>query len=272
MKTKLPKEFNYAEAYLTLRCNLGCDYCINSNSTLERKRDEMTGNQWLEKLNGIDFGDVPLTIGGGEPTLHNDFFKIINGLDTKVDLLTNLNFDVVDFICNTSPTSFTESDIPFYHPIRVSYHVGQSNENELIGKTQNLRFNGFNVGIFGLFHPHNINENMKMAWECNQENVPFYQKDFLGIIDDEMYGHFKYPDGLDGDKKRVACRTKELLISPEGDIHKCHRDLYAGQNPLIDFAYKFRECEEFGNCNPCDVKLKTNKYLENIDCQVEVRR
>ena len=31
---KLPKEINYAEAYLTLRCNLDCDYCINDNDEI----------------------------------------------------------------------------------------------------------------------------------------------------------------------------------------------------------------------------------------------
>ena len=220
-------------------------------------------------MNNIDFKNISLTLGGGEPTLHKDFYKIITNLETKVDLLTNLRFDVDEFIENVSPYVFTKSDIPFYSSIRASYHVGQSNEKEIIGKIRKLRDNGFNVGLFSLSHPHNINKNMKMAWLCSQKKIPIYQKDFLGDINGEMYGYFKYPNGIENEKQKVICRTRELLISPEGNIHKCHRDLYKNENPT-DISYKFRKCNNYGDCNPCDVKLKTNKFLKEIDCQVEI--
>jgi len=268
---KIPKEFNYAEAYLTLRCNFNCDYCINDFGGIERKRKEISGDEWIELLNNIDFRDIPLTLGGGEPTLHKDFYKIINNLETKVDLLTNLQFDVDEFIQNVSPDVFTKSDIPFYCPIRISYHVGQSDEKELISETKKLRDNGFNVGVFSLFHPHYINENMRIAWLCAQEKIPVYQKDFLGKINGKMYGYFKYPNGIDNEEKKdVSCRIRELLISPEGNIHRCHRDLYKNENP-VDVDYEFRPCSNFGECNPCDLKLKTNKYLREVDCQVEIK-
>ena len=171
-KIKIPKEFNYTEAYLTLKCNFNCDYCINGD--VDRKRKQISGDKWIKLLNGIDFRKVPLTIGGGEPTLHKDFYKIINNLETKVDLLTNLQFNVNKFIKNVPKDVFTQSNIPFYASIRASYHVGQSNEEELIEKTKKLRENGYNVGIFHLSHPYYINENMKMAWLCSQEKIPIY--------------------------------------------------------------------------------------------------
>ena len=34
MKTKLPKEFNYAEEYITFRCNFDCSYGINKRNGL----------------------------------------------------------------------------------------------------------------------------------------------------------------------------------------------------------------------------------------------
>ncbi len=268
---KLPERYNYAEAYLTLRCNFACDYCINDFDRVDRRREELSGDEWIKLLNSIDFGNVPLTLGGGEPTLHKDFYEIVNGLKTKVDLLTNLSFDVDEFIEKVSPDRFTKSDIPFYCSIRISYHVGQSNEEELIAKTKKLRDNGFDVGIFSLFHPHHINENMRMDWKCAQERIPTYPKDFLGKINGKMYGYFKYPDGVDNKKKKdVQCRTRELLISPEGNIHRCHRDLYRNENP-VDMDYRFRPCSNFGDCNPCDLKLKTNRYLKEVDCQVDIK-
>ena len=96
---KLPKKYDYAEAYLTFECNLSCGYCINKSGGLE-KRKELTAEEWTKGLNKINFGEMALTLGGGEPTKHPEFFKILNGLrrDTKVDLLTNLSFDVDEFI------------------------------------------------------------------------------------------------------------------------------------------------------------------------------
>ncbi len=95
---KLPKKYDYAEAYLTFRCNLSCDYCINKAGGL-KKREELSASEWIKGLNKIDFGETSLTIGGGEPTMHEDFYKIVNGLkglnglnglkEVKIELLTN---------------------------------------------------------------------------------------------------------------------------------------------------------------------------------------
>ena len=52
-------------------------------------------------------------------------------------------------------------------------------------------------------------------------------------------------------------------------IYKCHADLYNHRNPIghileesfnVDELEKFRECDYFGACNPCDVKVKTNRF------------
>jgi hypothetical protein len=55
--------------------------------------------------------------------------------------------------------------------------------------------------------------------------------------------------------------------------------LYKNQNSIgnilddnLEIEDKFRYCEKFGECNPCDLKNKLNKYLNDIDCQVEVRK
>jgi len=273
---KLPKEINYAEMYLTFRCNFACNYCINKISGLE-KRTELSGEEWIKGLDQIDFGDLQLTIGGGEPTLHKDFFQIINNLKPKVELLTNMNFDVDRFIENANPERFNTSKTPFYHSIRASYHVGNSVPEELVKRVKRLNEHKFNAAIFGVRHPYTINENMQMAWLCAKNGIPFYEKDFLGKVNDKFYGFYKYPEGLNGKKKEADCRVRELLIAPDGDIFKCHRDLYHSENSdnnlkeLKPITYDFRKCNNFGECNPCDLKLKTNKYLGGIDCQTEIK-
>jgi hypothetical protein len=277
-KIKIPDSYNYVESYLTFRCNFNCSYCINRYGDL-KKRIELAPEQWMQALNRLDFGEIPLTLGGGEPTLHKGFYEILNGIkkETTIDLLTNLQFDVDEFLSETTPERFTRNPKPYYHSIRVSYHVESSDKKELIRKAALLQDKGFNIGIFGINHPYYINDNMETGFLCSRVGVPFYVKDFLGEVDGRMYGFYKYPGGLDGKRKSCECKTRELLIAPNGNIHRCHRDLYEDENiiaNILDENYEikeiFRPCNNYGECNPCDVKNKTNRFLKGIDCQVEI--
>jgi len=285
---KLPETYNYAEAYLTFRCNQGCSHCINHIGKFT-KRGELMAEGWTKALNKIDFGSVPLTLGGGEPTMHPAFYDIVDGLETKIDLLTNLSFDTEEFIKKVNPDKFTKSETEFYHSIRASYHSEKMDRKELLGKAKRLQNAGFNIGIFGVRHPYNINDNMAMAFMASKSGVPFYEKDFLGVVDGRLYGFYKYPKGINqvthdesgGEyplRKTVECKTRELLIDPIGSVYRCHRDLYAGEwsiGNITDDKFRiddiFRTCHNFGECNPCDVKLKTNKYLKGVECEVEIK-
>ena len=274
---ELPESFNYAEAYLTYRCPLSCDYCINGD--VDRGTQELTAGKWLKGLNKIDFGKTPLTLGGGEPTLHKGFLDIVNGLDggTKVDLLTNLEFDLDKFIGGTKPEQFSRSENPIYKSIRASYHVGQIDPAYLVAKIKILQTNGYNVGLFGLNHPENIEANMEMSEMARQEQIYFFVKDWMGTFEGQRHGTYRYPDALDDTRKKAFCKTKELLISPRGDVHRCHADLYKERNVLtnivdddFNIVDEFRECSDFGGCNPCDVKLKTNRFLKMGNSSVEI--
>ena len=96
-----------------------------------------------------------------------------------------------------------------------------------------------------------------------------------------MFGFFNYPEALDGVLKKAVCRTRELLIGPEGNIYRCHRDLYLldVENAVANITdpgfhkieYIFRTCNDYGNCNPCDVKIKTNRFLQMGNCSVDIR-
>ena len=61
------------------------------------------------------------------------------------------------------------------------------------------------------------------------------------------------------------CKTSELLIDPFGEVYRCHHDLYNQLNtvgsildPEFEIKDIFRSCQYYGNCNPCDVKIKNN--------------
>jgi len=278
---KLPRRYNYAEAYLTFRCPLNCEYCINDDSgKLERRRKEISGKEWVKGLNRIDFGNIPLTLGGGEPTQHADFYEILERLNmNKVDLLTNLEFDVEKFLDKTIPERFSQEENPAYKSIRVSFHPGQMDPDDLVRKVKRIQDEGYAIGIFGLNHPLNIEDNIQMSELARQNGIYFFIKDFLGEYRGHTFGFYKYPNAIKGGKKEVLCKTKELLIDPEGEIYRCHRDLYRKKHKvgsILDPNFKtdkldrFRPCLNFGECNPCDVKLKTNRFLQKGNCQVEI--
>ena len=146
---------NYIAVFLTMACPYRCDYCINSfESAAREQRGLMKGEQWVAALSRLanlerEEGLVPVTLQGGEPSVHPDFYEIINGLPERIrlDILTNLCFDVEEMIGRVAPERLRR-EAP-YASIRVSYHPGQVEVEELLAKTHRLLGAGFHVGIWG---------------------------------------------------------------------------------------------------------------------------
>ena len=97
----IPENYNYIAVFLTLACNLKCAYCINRYGNDEAAKKHLSGKEWVEGLNRIvSRDDIPLTLQGGEPSLHKDFIYILNNIKPglNIDILTNLQFDGNGFI------------------------------------------------------------------------------------------------------------------------------------------------------------------------------
>jgi hypothetical protein len=271
------EEHNYVAFFLTLACNLCCPYCINLHSEGSRshqaKRQQLGPDQWIQAANRLELrDDLPLTLQGGEPTLHPGFYRLVNEVkpEIKMDLMTNLMFDVEAFIANVPAWRFTR-EAP-YASIRVSYHPGQNDINDLIRKTVRLQDAGFRIGLYGIEHPDpGLNRHIQEVRErCLTLGLDFRTKEFLGEHNGVMHGTFKY-DGCVGAQlmKRCDCRTTELIAGPTGEVYRCHSDLYRGRESfehILDPGFseksieKFRTCDWHGDCNPCDVKVKTNRF------------
>jgi len=265
---------NYVAFFLTFSCNLNCDYCINTyNMSTRRMSQHLKPSEWIRAASRLVLrDDLPLTLQGGEPTLYNGFYEIVNDVkaEIKMDLMTNLQFDVAEFIRKVPVERFIR-EAP-YAPIRVSYHPSKMNLEDLIHKTLLLMDSGFRVGIYGIEHPDKkIMSKVLIAKEkCQKVGIDFRTKEFLGFYDGTLYGTYKYPDGVGNNKlKRCFCKTTELLVDPAGYIYRCHSDLYNGRTPIghildktfnMDEIDKYRQCNFFGNCNPCDLKVKTNRF------------
>ncbi len=278
-KIVLPDNINYIPIFLTLRC-YSCFYCINGRKgNLVEIRSELDSKNWISFLNGLDISDtIPITLSGGEPTLYKEFYELMEGLEHPIDLLTNLDFDVKEFITKVDPESLFHSSISSYKSIRISFHPQFTKIEELIEKSVLLQQYGFNVGIFPINSPENTEDNMKLAEECRTSQIYFFIKDYLGYYKDNLFGHFKYRGAVTGKKNdSVLCKTNELIIGPEGDVFKCHRDLYLNENPvgfILDKNFKietyYRDCDNYGTCNFCDIKEKTNRFLEMGSCSVNI--
>jgi len=277
---KLPKEFNYVAAFLTFACQLRCPYCINHHGGDLVKGRRMSGAEWIEGLNRLLLPtDLPITLQGGEPTVHKNFYEIVAGIkpELNIDLLTNLEFDVKEFSDRIPPTRMQRT-AP-YASIRVSYHRGQSKFDEQLDKVVYLASKGYSIGVWAVDHPEyheEILEAQRVSWA---HGIDFRLKEFLGPWKGVEYGTMRYPNAVNHTSLSYCeCRSSELLISPSGHIHRCHSDLYADRfsiGSIHDDKHRLLgqdlPCAVFGKCNSCDIKIKTNRFQEGGHSSVQIR-
>lgn len=266
---RVPESYNYAGIFLTFGCNLNCSYCINNFEHSLRKRKIASGREWVKHINRIESRpDLPVTIQGGEPSIHPDFIYIINNIkdELNIDILTNLQFDIEDFMRKVKPERI-KRDAP-YASIRVSYHPQTMDLDDTLKRTLRMQDAGYSIGIWSVSHP-SAEEHVKEAQKKGRDmGIDFRTKEFLGEYNERLYGTYKYAGACEMKfEKKVLCKTTEFLIDSESAVFKCHHDVYKGINSIgslfdPDFEIQdiYRECDYFGYCNPCDVKIKTNRH------------
>lgn len=278
---QVPERYNYIAAFLTLRCNLHCSFCINRFDNADPRYRTIPGSRWIQGLNRLrSRPDLPVTIQGGEPSLHPDFLDILCGVrtDLHLDVLTNLQFDIHAFMRRVPPDRIRR-DAP-YASLRVSYHPEVMRLDDLRPKVLELLRHGYSVGIWAVEHPAHLEEVRRAQALCRDQGIDFRIKEFLGVHNGKLYGTYKYPEAVSGREqgRGVECRTTELIVGPTGAVFRCHSDMYQGRSPvgeLCDPAFRiedrYRPCHCFGACNPCDIKVKTNRHQQFGHTSVEIR-
>lgn len=277
----IPESYNYIAAFLTFSCNLRCSFCINDFEMKARnkKRSFLSGEDWVRGLNRIvSRPDLPITLQGGEPTLHKNFADIVNSINSRlnIDVLTNLRDEKI-FIDNIDPRRL-KRNAP-YASIRVSYHPEQMNLDDIVTKVLRMKNSGFSIGIWGVMHPSQKKKIKAAQKICQDKGIDFRTKEFLGEYDSKLYGQYRYSEAVSKKyRKRVFCKTTELIIGPTGHVYRCTADVYENRQPIghiLDTSFqiedKFRDCDFFGHCNPCDIKIKTNRFQEFGHSSVEIK-
>jgi len=283
----LPESYKYIAVFPTFRCSLNCSYCINTNDkTFSRHSKEISGEGWIRALNRLESPNFPVSFSGGEPGVHPDFIKIINGIKPELrrNILTNLYWKpglLERFISEIPPEAIKGS--PKYPSMRVSYHPEQMGDGKkLLERVLKLKDAGFSIGIEVVNYPSDEQSLAieQMGIECRNLDLSFRIKSFAGIYDGKddferpffmIRGNYsRYPDSVfqQNTKSRI-CKTTELIIGPDASVFRCHRDLYSQENPignLLDPEFEikdiFRDCDKYGKCNPCDVKSKSDSSQE----------
>lgn len=281
----IPDNYNYIALFLSLSCNLACPYCINLNengsSRSKISKRHLNAKDWIDFINRLDMAreDLPITLQGGEPTLHKEFYDIIEGIkdEIKLDLLTNFMFDIDEFIARVDPRKFTRE--AKYAAIRVSYHPGQNEINDLIKRHHKMRDAGFYVGLYAVMTPWNEVHIKEVQDRCKIEGIDFRIKEYLGFDGDKWHGTYKYPEAISQKvEKYCECKTTELIVGPNGGVYRCHSDLYEDRTPVAyitdrEFQIEdiYRPCFVYGHCNPCDIKVKTNRFQEFGHTSVDIQ-
>ncbi|MFA5098676.1 MAG: radical SAM protein [Candidatus Paceibacterota bacterium] len=277
----MPESYNYIAVFLTFRCNLSCSFCINNFELQPKcsKWNHLSASEWAVGLNRIiSKPDLPITFQGGEPTLHKGFADIVKNIKTElsIDVLTNLRDEKV-FLDNINPQRLRR-EAP-YASIRVSYHPEQMDLDSLMKKVLCLQNAGFSIGIWGVMHPEQKSEIKRAQRFCRKVGIDFRTKEFLGEYDGKVYGEYRYPEAIKKEKRKtVLCKTTELIIGPNGDVFRCTADIYCRRNsignildPQFQIKDEFRRCDWFGHCNPCDVKIKTDRFQQYGHSSVEIK-
>ena len=268
---RVPDAYNYISAFLTFACQFDCHYCINKYGSLNNYHG-MPAADWIRGLNRIEtVEDRPITLTGGEPTLYKGLYDVLDGIDPMitVDLLTNGAFDVEEFMRKIPPGRMKRD--AKYASIRISYHPGYTDKNKLEHVASTLHKNGYSVGIWAIDTGVSLDD---LFDDFDWLGVDIRKKEYL----DGDHGTYKYPAAVEGKRKSCMCKPSELLIAPDGRLFRCHADLYRGINSyghILDeevvLPTDFLPCDEFGFCNPCDIKAKFNRFQQTGHCSVTIK-
>lgn len=279
----------YWAAFITLGCNARCGYCIQDNAG-RAKYTLVPGKAWVEALNSIEdrrqkrffrpARPKKITIIGGEPALHPDFFYIVNNLDNSwvVTVDTNLDAPVFKDLDKFLSQLKKRPRLKFH----VSFHPQTIDADVFINRVKTLQKKGLKIKrvFIVAYPPDDLSKvaNYKNKFTSAGLNLEVLR--YMGFYKDRLYPQ----DALDlrrnyaddgvrdyalfenacslKEHKPILCKIRKILFAPNGNIYNCHYKLYTGssdfngnlfdENSASLIPKDYFSCKDFGFCNPCD--------------------
>jgi hypothetical protein len=268
----------YWAAFLTFACTGDCEYCIQhvcKDEFLEARKvyesNRLNGEEWVSFYNRLQkWHTQKLGIIGGEPTIHPDFFDIVNGIEgyylTVTSNLSSAN------IAKFEERIKDKSNLR----INTSFHPDLMSVEDFVQKVHLLRQQGFNVDQIAIVD-HSGVDFRKYHTEFVTRGLTLTPQTFLGIKNGQLFPNPEstittdygetginnqalYQEWFSCKKKEsVLCQSKRFLVAPDGGMYRCHYHLYSGRGKLGDaktFDFNtytdYSLCKDLGYCNPCD--------------------
>ena len=176
------------EIDLTNRCNHRCSFCFYAEHIgVEADKPSMNTEILLERLKEAKkLGTKALSFtGGGEPTIHPDYTKIIkHAKELGFDLGTITNGSVIternvnEYIDNLQWIRFSIAggDKESYQKVQgVDQFDKIMNNLTLLAKRKTERKSNLNIGVRTLVTPENIHAITNMAHRIKDLNIDYYQ-------------------------------------------------------------------------------------------------
>lgn len=258
---------------LTGVCNYLCNYC-SYNNTFNLGKHSVIWKEvvnWCNKYNSISKLSNELILWGGEPTLHPDFWQVIDSVQIPFGLYTNFSQDI----------NFWNQLLCYNHLCQIiaTYHSTKISADEFIKKVYyfNKKIPGFM--IFIMLEKENldlcidvfneiksfINDNVKLALKAVDTTEPYYPDD-LYLPAYNVYLHDDQLIDFIFDTKRETNSRFDI-------IHKKNNDIYKQcTNFTCDCPRYTIHIDALGNVFNCLVYDDNNKPICTVKDSINVEK
>ena len=253
-KRKTRKFDGWMRVCPTFECTLKCKYCVNDFCPDMDKKltyELLPAESWVRIINRTKRNVI---FTGGEPFLHPEFIKIVNGIDQSIaiKIYTNFTFDPEQFIREVN------RPVEFYG----SYHPCSGDPKKFLTCINKLR----EAGKFrGTIHA--------VLWgkqaDFLKETISLFKSHGWHLwLDEDQYELFE--SASQKFRKKAICERNIILIAPDGTRYQCISNMVrrvGAQENLLNEPLKETWvsclCSDYGYCAPCDGLGETKiKVLE----------
>ena len=168
---------------LTYRCNLNCPYCYVGD---ERKKNELTTEEWKSVINQLPFYSIA-TLVGGEPLVRKDFIDILaytsKKIMNKVHVVSNgilINDEIIDAFIKYKLLLLSVS-LDGYGKNHDKNRGKDGIFDKIISNLENLKSKKKNqmTDIKTIVLENNLDDLPKLYKLCNKMGFEFFSISFL---------------------------------------------------------------------------------------------